>query len=894
MRMSNKMDRSTSLVMVLFLAVVFFGSVLTENALGQITSYPYTEGFESGFGDWINVAGDDIDWTRHSGSTPSSPTGPSSAYQGTYYLYVESSDPAYPDKTAILEGPSFDLTPLSNPALLLWYHMYGSAMGTLSLEVSDDDGANWATEWSLSADQGDVWHKAFIDLSAYNGIIKIRFTGITGSNYRSDMAIDYIELAEAIHISGYVRDVGETGVEGVLVEANTGGSSDTTDIDGYYELAVPDQWSGTITPSKTYYSFVPALRIYDNVSADQYDQDYTGYLIRISGHVHNVEETGVEGVLVEANNGGGSDTTDVDGYYDLAVPGQWSGTVTPTKTARFFEPRNQTYDNVTADQVDQDYAAHHITSPVYVDDNATDDPGPGDPDVSDSLENGSAEHPFDAIQEAIDVADDNYTIIVLTGTYTGNGNRDIEFRGKAITVRGTNPDNWTIVEATIIDCQGSYSDPHRGFYFHDNETDNSTLSGLTITNGYVTYASPGYSDGGGISCSNSSPTISNCTISNNVSSGGSGGGVYCHDSSPTITNCLISNNQVYGRGTFTLGGGVGCSGGSNLTITSCVISGNSGHAGAGVGMYSGNITMANCMISRNQAWYEGGGVFVWGNGSFTITNSTISGNRVDRDGGGVYCQSDGSLAITNCTISGNHAGYDGGGIYCRDNSSITVANCTITGNIAEENGAALAASYSYVLDLPSVVDITNSIFWNGEDQIWNNDNSTITITYSDVQGGWEGLGNMGVDPLFADPGYWDDNDTPGDELDDFWVDGDYHLKSQGGRWDAMAGDWTYDNVTSRGIDAGNPGCDPADEWPFEGNRINMGAYGGTDQASIPGHNWANIADINNDRIVNWGDFGVFAGYWLEEGLCIPADLNRSSTVNWGDFSIFAANWLWTH
>ncbi len=166
------------------------------------------------------------------------------------------------------------------------------------------------------------------------------------------------------------------------------------------------------------------------------------------------------------------------------------------------------------------------------------------------------------------------------------------------------------------------------------------------------------------------------------------------------------------------------------------------------------------------------------------------------------------------------------------------------------------------------------------------------MAYTDVQGGWGGLGNVDVDPLFALPGYWDDNGTGDNESDDFWVDGDYHLRSQAWRWDPLAQMWTWDNVTSWCIDAGNPGCDPRDEWLFEANRINMGTYGGTDQASIPGHNWASIADINNDRIVDWGDFTLFAGYWLAEGECIPADLDRSGTVDWGDFSIFAANWLW--
>lgn len=158
-----------------------------------ISSYPYTESFESDFGDWINASGDDIDWTRHSGSTPSTGTGPSSACDGTYYLYTEASGSGYPNKQAILEGPCFDLSSLSNPKLWFCYHMYGATMGTLNVEISDYNCSSWIPFWSLSANQDDSWYEAVIDLSAYSGsTIKVRFVGVTGSSYTSDMAIDYV------------------------------------------------------------------------------------------------------------------------------------------------------------------------------------------------------------------------------------------------------------------------------------------------------------------------------------------------------------------------------------------------------------------------------------------------------------------------------------------------------------------------------------------------------------------------------------------------------------------------------------------------------------------------------------------------------------------------------
>ena len=101
-----------------------------------------------------------------------------------------------------------------------------------------------------------------------------------------------------------------------------------------------------------------------------------------------------------------------------------------------------------------------------------------------------------------------------------------------------------------------------------------------------------------------------------------------------------------------------------------------------------------------------------------------------------------------------------------------------------------------------------------------------------------------------------------------------------------------DNVTSTCIDAGNPGCPLGDE-PEDGNnvRINMGAYGGTVEASKTPANWRSIADLTNDWVVDFDDLGVFVGYWLDEGECIPSDLNRSQFVNFFDFAIFAEYWF---
>lgn len=156
---------------------------------------PYAQGFESGFGSWTQAGSDDFDWARRSGSTPSGSTGPSSASEGSFYLYVEASSPNYPSKTTIIESPCFDLSGESTVNFSFKYHMYGAAMGSLNLQASTD-GSNWTSVWSRSGNQGNSWLTADVDMSSYSGdIVKLRFVATTGTNYTGDMAIDDLAMS---------------------------------------------------------------------------------------------------------------------------------------------------------------------------------------------------------------------------------------------------------------------------------------------------------------------------------------------------------------------------------------------------------------------------------------------------------------------------------------------------------------------------------------------------------------------------------------------------------------------------------------------------------------------------------------------------------------------------
>ncbi len=163
------------------------------NSGGGISSYPYSEGFESGLGSWTQGSGDDFDWTRDSGGTPSTITGPSAGNSSTWYVYTEASGANSPYQTAFLEA-DFDFTGINTPILSFYYHMYGNEMGTLHVD------ANGTEVFSISGEQQsldtDPWRLASVDLSAYANEcnVTIRFRGETGAESKSDMAIDDVAI----------------------------------------------------------------------------------------------------------------------------------------------------------------------------------------------------------------------------------------------------------------------------------------------------------------------------------------------------------------------------------------------------------------------------------------------------------------------------------------------------------------------------------------------------------------------------------------------------------------------------------------------------------------------------------------------------------------------------
>jgi hypothetical protein len=189
--------------------------------------------------------------------------------------------------------------------------------------------------------------------------------------------------------------------------------------------------------------------------------------------------------------------------------------------------------------------------------------------------------------------------------------------------------------------------------------------------------------------------------------------------------------------------------------------------------------------------------------------------------------------------------------------------------------------------------VQNSIFWNTVEVfegITNQVDLMVDHCLMPVQWGNLGVGNISTDPLFGKNGYWDPNGTPEDPKDDFWVQGDYHLKSKAGRWDPAGGRWVIDKITSPCIDAGNPSSDWRGElWPH-GGRIDLGAYGGTAEASLSLSGVGSPADLNGDGRIDFRDCSVLAAGWLSSQAPRKEDLSRDGTVSFTDFAVFASLW----
>jgi len=446
-------------------------------------------------------------------------------------------------------------------------------------------------------------------------------------------------------------------------------------------------------------------------------------------------------------------------------------------------------------------------------------------------DNGPAD--YGTIQAAVNSSWHGDVVIVKPGTYRER----VAFNGRQITVRSTDPADAMVVQTTVISADSTAS-----VVFDFGEGPQSVLTGFTVT-------------GTGIVCAGSSPTISGNVVRNCNGVGIKGQ----NNAKPTLIG-----NQILAN---TLEGVYSCDG----LIQGNVISTN----GAGLALCNGSIL--DNVISDNGA---AGGLYSCDG---RVAGNTIVGNYSDTHGGGLYsCAGE----IHNNVIAGNLALRQGGGLHSCSNS---IFNNTMVGNRAGDMGGALSQCPAMVYN--NIIAFNEAPLAGG---LYGQSANTYNAFWGNVGdnfggGAVAGLGDMVAEPQFVLDGRWSNNGTAS-TADDSWLDGDYHLRSQAGRWDASAGRWVLDSVTSHCIDAGRPSSSWADElWPH-GKRVNLGAYGGTPQASMSPSGLGRLTDLDHDERVGPRDLTRFAQHWLTGREPTAEDLDRRGAVNFDDFAILALDW----
>ncbi|MHC4455971.1 MAG: right-handed parallel beta-helix repeat-containing protein [Planctomycetota bacterium] len=352
-----------------------------------------------------------------------------------------------------------------------------------------------------------------------------------------------------------------------------------------------------------------------------------------------------------------------------------------------------------------------------------------------------------------------------------------------------------------------------------------------------------------------------------------------------LTDCYIADN------TAPVGGGTFASALTDFHVLDCNFVNNTAFLGAGLFSIDNYSTVTGSTFTGNRAYDPNADLYGAGGGIYSfssdiqIIDCNISQNMTNGFGAGLYMAGEVAIppltadpVLKNCLLSNNRAGFDGGGIYCDWRAEPDIINCTIADNEAKGDqpfgvgyGGGLYCSYE------SDVNIINSIVWGnagpntigpqfavntGYDLVPRP--STLTVDYSDVEGGqpdvlnW-GTDNIDEDPLFVD-GYYLSQTEAGQIADSPSVDTGFGL----------ATDWDLHNYTTR-----------TDGTP-DANTVDMGYH-------LPVISKAR--DFNADGYIDIFDLTILLSYWMEQncqlmGWCGGTDLDLDMDVDFVDYAIF--------
>jgi hypothetical protein len=345
---------------------------------------------------------------------------------------------------------------------------------------------------------------------------------------------------------------------------------------------------------------------------------------------------------------------------------------------------------------------------------------------------------FPTIQAAIDAAASGDVIELTDGSFEGDGNRDMDYLGKAITIRSQsgNP------QSCVVDVQGAPGEPHRAFRFHSGEGSAAVLSGIGFRGGWI--EDEPY--GAALLCEGEcAPGIIACVFSENAN-----GAVACIEgASPTFTDCLFTMNHG-------IQGGAAYSEWGAPSFTRCEFAHNSAECfgGAFYG-YAGQADFTDCYFRENEA-HAAGAVHLIVSGPNTFVGCLFELNSASEHGAAFVFFAETSFDW--CTFVANHADHYGGALSLGKTAHVDMTNCTLFAN-GSPDGTILVSEQDVVLD--------NCILASGTEGPAVSGEGDFTLTCCDLFGNAGGdwvdpiadqygiRGNISEDPLFCDPEYGD-------------------------------------------------------------------------------------------------------------------------------------------
>ncbi len=542
---------------------------------------------------------------------------------------------------------------------------------------------------------------------------------------------------------------------------------------------------------------------------------------------------------------------------------------------------------------------------------------------------------FTLIQPAIDSAQSGDTILVMPGTYHEN----ILMPCKSVTLKSNAPQS---PELFVIDGMDSGT----VISFINTGQMGIIVEGFTIVNGNA-------DRGGGVLCSNSSPTVTNCVITQNT--GVDGGGVLCEntssphfigcsfttntasyggavnsiDSSPILESCILQSNS-----STDTGGAVRVSGGQGLYLTDCVFVSNSSAYGGAMDCRSVELTLTNCLFEGNSS-PNGGGVYIW-RSTGTFSDCEFIGNNSINCGGGLFAI-ESSPVLRNCNFRSNSAQSIGGGIFGLVDTDIELYGCTFYQNSASSaGGVGLTTGSNAVLGnciftannghngpgavdakLESGLSIINCVFnsnVSGAKGALSVDNGKFEMTgctiYANSCSGESGISfyNCPISPVITHTILWSNgneqinavNAQP--DVKYCCIEGGYsgsgniskdpELVDVNGP-DRLPGTMDDDlrlGADSPCIDAGNNCLVPPDLFDLDGDGVLE-----KEPLAVDCGNCCRLVDNKSIEDTGYGYFPgaavVDIGAYEYQVSCLVGDLNYDGVVNSIDLAIMNSNWL---